>query len=1120
VPGPVKIIPARELTQLRTKQTKLMKINEKIGACRDIGRYRQILRIMKLAILIITVFLMQVSASSNAQITLHAKKESLRKVLKSISKQSGYDLVYTDQDLNKAIPVNLSLDNANIETALSACFEGQPLVYKILDKTVMVKKKETPSFLDNLVARFAAVDVRGVVVDGESGLALAGASVKVKGSGKATTTGSDGAFYLPGVDEKDVIVVSFIGYVAQELKAKKDLGDIRLEMASSDLQEVEINKGYYKTTKELNTGNISELKSEAISRQPITDALAALQGQVPGLFIQQTSGAPGRAFTVRLRGQNSISNGNDPLYILDGVPFNSTPLNRITGAAGSTASPFADINPSDIESIQVLKDADATAIYGSRGANGVILINTKKGAVGKTRVDANVYVGSGTVTRMRELLNTEEYLTMRRSAFKNDNVAIGASDYDLNGTFDVNKYTDWQKILIGGTGRLQDAQLAFSGGNNLTRYRLSGGYHNETTVFPGDNYTRKGYGLASFNHVSENSKLKFDFSGTYTGGQSKLPATDMAQFIFLAPNSPDIYTENGKLNFANNTWANPFIQIAYRNKEITSNLNTNANISYQIITGLEIRSNVGFNSVKLDASNIVPATSFNTEGQTAAQIALSRSHTFSTNNLRTYIIEPQISYSTSIFTGALDILIGSTYQETNQNVLSQTASNFVSDDLIENLTSATSIRTNENPITKYRYNAIYGRVGYTYKNRYVLNLTGRRDGSSRFGPGKQFGNFGAIGAAWLFGNEDFVKTNLDFISFGKLRGSIGSTGNDKLPDYRYLSTYMSYAFTYQGNNSLYPNQLTNPFFGWEKVNKIEAALDLSFFENKLSINATWYRNRTSNQLVGYSLPDITGFRIIQANLPAVVQNTGLEFEVAFKATKASVSWNTSINVSVPRSKLVSYPNLQGSSFASRFVIGMPIDTRQYFRFTGVDPATNLYTFEDKNADGKITNPQDLYPIRVGQDLFGGWSNTVSYKSLSLDVLISFAKQTGQVIPINSIPGMYSEGLGNQPKSILNNGYPQPLTQSFASPATTQLVSYLSSNGMFSDASYIRFRNVSLSYRLIENKRNINLARIFIQCQNLLTITNFKGLDPETARLGLLNTVPPVRMITAGLQFSL
>ena len=1074
---------------------------------------------MKLFIVVLILSL-NVSASVYSQkISLSYKNAPLREVLQSIRKQSGYNFLFNSSMLTIAKPVTVTVNEANIEETLNAIFMDQPFTYKLENKIITIRKKEEPGLFEKVKSFLKSITFSGKVVD-EEGAPLPGATVKA--NGKATLTNSKGEFSLSGVEEGTDVVISFIGYLPVTVKASRTYMNIRLERKAGDLNEVVINKGYYTTTKELNTGNVSTVSAVDLEKNPVSDPLLALEGRVPGLFIQQTSGAPGRSVTVRLRGQNSIANGNDPLYIIDGVPFNSNPLNMTslsTGAGGNT-SPLNDLNLNDIERIEVLKDADATAIYGSRGANGVILITTKKGRSGQSKIDVNIYTGGGKPDRKLDLLNTPEYLAMRQKAFDNDKATPASYDYDVNGTWDKNRYTDWQKVLIGGTAKVTDVQAALSGGNELTQFRLSGGYRSEGTVFAGDQKSTKGNGQVTITHTSENKKFQAVFSGGYIANLYRLPSVDLANNILLPPNAPALYDANGNLNWANGTFVNPLAATLQTYKETTNNLISNLALSYQIIPGLQLKSSFGYNRNELNQLRLIPLTSVNPATLIYySDPTLGRENDQSNSITSTWIIEPQVSYNKNIWRGKLDVLVGSTFQENAQKGLSQTGIGFSNDALIENLLGASIAVINQTTNSQYRYNALYSRISYNLEDKYILNLTGRRDGSSRFGPGKQFGNFGAIGAAWLFGKENFITQNLPFISFGKLRASIGSTGNDKLPDYQYLSTYSSYSTSYQGTNGLYPTQLTNPYYGWEKVNKIEAGIELGLLKDRINLNVSWYRNRTSNQLVGYSLPTVTGFDKIQANLPAVVQNKGIEIDLTtINFKNKNFSWESSFNIAVPRNKLVSFPNILASSYATKYAIGQSLFVNYLYQYTGINSSTGLYTFQDQNGDGNITFQKDRIPIFAGQDFYGGLNNTFKYKSWQLDVLLSFTKQTGRNFLFSVMPGIMS----NQPKGILTANNLQPFSQNYGGAFYPTNSLFNSSDATITDASFIRCKNVSLAWSFPHKWQQIRFikgGKIYMQCQNLFTITGYKGLDPETLGGGFV-TLPPLRMVTAGVQFSL
>ncbi|MCW3117504.1 MAG: hypothetical protein JWM28_1586, partial [Chitinophagaceae bacterium] len=762
----------------------------------------------------------------------------------------------------------------------------------------------------------------------------------------------------------------------------------------------------------------------------------------------------------------------------------------------------------------------ATAIYGSRGANGVVLITTKKGKAGQTAVDVNIYSGVGQVTRTLPLLNTQQYLAMRHEAFKNDGATPDPSyDYDITGAWDTTRYTDWQKVLIGGTAHFTNAQMSLSGGTANTQFRIGGGYSKQTTVFPGDYADEKASTHVNINHSSTDQKFKILFSAQYVYDYNVLPRTDFTGLIILAPDAPALYNSDGSVNFQNGTFSNPMVVALQKATATSNNLISNLNLSYQILPGLQLRSSFGYTHYEMNQSDQRPATAFY-----GPPIAARRENAFGNSAVNTWIIEPQISYNRKLGSGKLDVLIGSTVQRNQTNATGFDATNFLNDASIPNVAAAASLTTVGNDYSEYRYNALYARLNYNLEDKYIINLTGRRDGSSRFGPGKQFGNFGAIGGAWVFSKEKFIENELSFLSFGKLRASYGTTGNDQITNYQYLSAYANQGgLPYQGVTGLTPNRIANPYFAWEVNKKLEAALELGFLKDRINIEASYYRNRTGNQLVGYPLPAIDGFNTIQFNLPAVVQNTGLELTLnTVNVISKNFRWNSSFNISMPRNKLVSYPNIANSAYAGTYEVGQSLFIKNLYHSLGVDPQTGIYQFRDVNNDGQFSNPADLqFEKQLAQNYFGGFQNTFSYKQWSVDIFFQFVKQTGlSYLGSFDAPGMFNV---NQPDYVLSRWQKPGDNTNVAlfSPNYAQDPNFLlgQSNAIISDASFIRLKNLSISYSFPDKwKRGLSLknARIYLQAQNLFTITSYKGLDPETQ--GLL--LPPLRMITTGIQLSL
>lgn len=1069
---------------------------------------------------------MQVSAASLAQrLTLVQKNVTLKQLFTEVNKQTGYSIIWSVSQVRGNVQVDVNFKDTPLLEALDKCLENTNLAYTIENKTVVIREKDPTIAAKIRSALNLSLTVSARVLD-ESGQPLPGVTVKEKGTANGVVTDAKGLFALTVADDKAVIVFSFVGFEPLELAAK-DIASgssVTLKAAVNNLKEVVVNKGYYSVKQELNTGNVSSVEGEDIAKQPVSDPLMALEGRVSGLYISQASGVPGSQMSlIRLRGQNSISNGNNPLFIVDGVPFTGTSLtNSFTGGGAAFLSPFATLNPSDIESIEVLKDADATSIYGSRGANGVIIITTTKGRPYDTRINFSVSEGAGKVTRMLQLLNTQQYLGMRHSAFTNDGVTPSQSDYDVNGTWDTTRYTNWEKAFIGNTSHYSKEDLSVSGGNSNTQFLFGGAYNKQTTVFPGDYNDQLGSGHLQINNISNDKRLRISLSSYYTYDNNKLPNVDFTNYITLAPDAPNLYNPDGSLNWQNNSWANPFASLKRVAKATTDNFLSTLTASYDLTKDLKFSSVFGYNRVEMDQSIIIPISSYPPQ---YSGFPILRKNTLAANSLKTWNLEPQINYHKKVGGSQFDALVGSTFQENNQQSYSEIASNFPSDLLITNIAAASKITVVSNDKTVYRYNAIFGRFGYNLNDKYLLNLTARRDGSSRFGSGFQFGNFGSVGAGWLFSKEKFAIDHLQFLSFGKFRASYGVTGNDQISDYQYLSVYTPYDYPYQGVSGLYPSNISNPYYHWEVVKKLEFGTELGFFNDRIFLNLSYYRNRTNNQLVGYSLPTITGFSSIIANLPATIQNTGIEIEINTTNVSATdFKWSTSANISIPRNKLVSYPNLAGSSYANQYIIGESLYTRKLYHYTGINPETGIYSFRDVDNDGQITYPNDLTAEKqLTQDFFGGVKNSFSYKRLQLDLFFQFVKQTGYSnFYAFSLPGLVN---ANQPIGVLNSsengtvGTVQKFTQSYGTPAGQAYSLAHNSDAIITDASFIRLKNLSLSYELptfLESKINVHSLKFLLQCQNLITFTKYKGLDPETQLLSL----PPIKMITAGLQITL
>ncbi len=1121
----------------------------------------QLIKVMKLTVFLIILACLQVSAKVYSQISLSEKNTPLATVISVIQDQSGYSFFYKHK-LVENINISAELHNVTLQQALDKILDGQPLTYEVINKTVVIKEKDV-SFLDNLKnkikSELAQVTVKGQVTD-ETGQPMAGVNVREKGTQNGTTTDSKGTFTL-AVSSKDALVdFSYIGYETKELTVTElPIGvTIRLVASTTNLHEVVVDKGYYVERQELSTGAVSIVANKTITDQPVAEPMQTLEGQVPGLYIRQSSGFPGSYENILVRGVNSIANGNSPLIVIDGVPFGSVSLTPnmgpgggpLGGATGGGAlsdihlaggmSPFNTINPSDIESIEVLKDADATALYGSRGANGVILITTRKGRAGNTLVNFDLKQGVSKVGHFMDLMNTPQYLQMRHEAFALDGLPFPSitsdptdQNYDVNGGWDTTRYTNWQKQLIGGTAQYSDAQLSISGGSENTQFLVNSGFTRQTTVFPGDFADGKGSVNFNLTHSSVDKHFRMQLSAGYTYDHNSLPQFDFTSTaLTLAPDAPALYNANGTLNWqpigGASSWSNPLAPLLATTTALTNGLTSHGLLAYDILPGLTLQTNLGYTDQRLSQVTLVPDAS---QGPPDNTVSTNRTGYYGNSESTNWIIEPGLTYNRKAGKGKLNVYLGSEFDQSNSSSNGTRGKGYANDALISNPTNAATTQNLGYSTSLFRYNAVRARIGYTWEDKYLLNLTGSRDGSSRFGSSKQWGNFGSVGAGWIFSKETFVSDNASWLSFGKLRASYGITGSDQIGDYLYLSSYSSNSSTYQGNTGLSPSRIPNPYFGWEVDKKFDGGIELGFLKNRINVSVDYYDNRSGNQLVGYALPYTTGFSSVEYNLPAVVQNSGVEVTInTINIQSKDFKWTTAFNFTVASNKLLSYPGLATSSYAYYYTIGLPITSGKSLIAAGVNPADGLYQF--KSAAGGITeNPQlpaDLASIPSTLPKFdGGIGNSFSFKGLQLDVFIQFRKQLGY-----NYASTQADGFGqfnfNLPTSVIGNTWQKPgdntvygRLSTFNNADPNYYLSGFTSNFGLEDASFIRLKNVVLSYSLpktwIQNLKMQNL-RLFLQGENLLTLTHYQGLDPENALSGSTG-LPTLRTIVFGIHAS-
>jgi TonB-dependent starch-binding outer membrane protein SusC len=1093
---------------------------------------------MKLTAIFLLIGCMHLAAAGYSQgVTLKLKDAPLEKLFAEIKKQTGYVVFYDYTVLKEAKPITVDVKNVTLEQLLTESFKQQPLTFTLEGKTILVTRKIVDTKHIDKLNIALPIDVKGKVTN-EDGIPIAGANVLVKGTNKVVTTDGNGDFMITDVPDGAELEITFVGYERKIVTVRYGTPiNTSLAISSKEL-DVAIVQAYGITTRRLSTSNIARVSGNDIIKQPVSNPLATLQGRVPGLIITPTSGLNGAGIKIQIRGQNSLVQGSDPLFIIDGVPFSpgNNQLNQLSNATNMAGlntglSPFNLINPADIESIEILKDADATAIYGSQGANGVILITTRKGKAGKTKVNFNTYTGWSTVTKTNKLLNTQQYIQMRREAFSNDGITPSSNNAPDIFLWDTARYTDLSKLLIGGTARTTDAQLSVSGGSTNTQFFIGGGYHKETTVMPTDlSFSRASVHL-NLNHFTVDKKFAVSLSSIFGYNDNSLPITDLAGFTNYAPNMK-LYDSAGNLNWQENgisyrslgfgSYANPLAALKEKVSNKFRNLLTNLSFNYRITSDLNVKTSFGYNQIDGDEAKLSPTTSIDPFSNTLPYAS------FATSSVSSWIIEPQLEFSKSIAASKINILIGSTWRENKATNTSQFGSNYSSDLLLGSISGAGVVINNTNH-SQYKYAALFGRVNSVFNDKYIINITGRRDGSSRFGPQNRFNNFGAAGLAWIFSQENFFKSKMPFISYGKLRGSYGTTGNDQLGDYKFLDTWGSSPTTFQQSAILLPSGLFNPNLAWETNKKLEAALDLGLINDRILFSVAYFKNKSGNQLISYALPSQTGFPNISKNIDAVIQNKGLEFTLTSKIVQSSkLRWSTIVNLTVSRNRLIDFPGLATSSYANSYVIGKPLSVVKAYEFSGVNSSTGIYSIRDIDSNGIYNNLDRVALVNIEPVFYGGMQNLIEYNGFEIDIFFEFRKQTGVTnvgaVNTSGVPGV---AFKNQPEVVSNrwrkpgdNAEFQRLTTLTSTPVFLTAANLLPfSTGAYGNASYMRCKTLFIAYNLpatVISRMKLEKAKFYFQAQNLFVLTNYNGPDPEIQSFRIL---PPMKTMSIGIQFT-
>jgi TonB-linked SusC/RagA family outer membrane protein len=1116
----------------------------------------KLILIMKLTAIIVLICCLHVSASGySQQITLTEKNTPLKNVLQKLRKLSGYQLLYDAQLIEKSSPVTLTLTNVPIAFALEQIFSQQPFTFSIFDKTILVKEKLKEQHFQS--ESKVVMIINGTVKD-LNGNPLNLVSVRIKGGTKTTATNMEGQFSINAPDENTILVFSCVGFVTKELPAKQGMV-VQMEAELNKLNEMVV-VGYGSTRRKDLTGSVSSVNVNEVRDVPFMSIDNALAGKAPGVQVTKADGSPGGAVRIRIRGGASLLGTNDPLYVIDGIPtvisnnyingqsdivnpveaanYGEDFNNSVSGAFSRGLNNLAGLNISDIESIDILKDASATAIYGSKAANGVVIITTKKGKLNsKPLLSANYYVGFNKPIK-EKVLNAEQYKAGLREGANNyinerkrlnlsltTSAAKQALSIMNDPSFFGNADTDWLDLILK-TGVTQNADFALSGGGIGSRYYTSLNYTNQNGTIKGTDFTRLSGKINLDSEISKRLRLITNLNFGYT--KNNITNGVYGQALTAPPtfspyNSDGSYSNLGLLSSDYRGYQNPLAVIAGTNRAKDYTLMGSVSAEYDILKDLKFKSTLSVNYGAYNQLNYVP--SFveigGFYGREGSQGGLG---TQASSNSLSSFIENTLTWNKEFNDDhRLNVLAGTSWENNKTDFFSATGRGFPDDFILNNLGSASTAVSvkGANPASQSSLLSFYIRANYVFKDKYLLTFTGRSDASSKFSPANQVGYFpsGAIG--WRISQENFLK-GVKWIDEIKIRASMGKTGTQSIGDHLWRTLYAPDA--YADRNALVPNQLGNANIKWEATSQQDLGLDFSFFKGRLGGTFGYYNKVTDGALLNLTPAPSSSYSSVIYNI-AKIRNRGVELDLHgdFVRTKG-FSWNGAINISRNISKVI---NIDGGPFS------IPNDRNALNLGTSIvkegEPLGLLY---GRVAKGVIKTPQQLedykkaFPywnvfnrlLNIGdmsyeiedsfwkQDIighaapkfFGGYTNTFSYKNFSLISLFTFS-YGGDLIYQKDVSDMGFNSLPNKGIRVLdhysesNTGSERPRYVFNDTPFLTNLNVY--------DASYLKLKSLTLGYnvsqKILKKLRMSNLS-VYATGTNIFTVTNYPGPDPEVS----------------------
>ncbi|MCC6307172.1 MAG: TonB-dependent receptor [Chitinophagaceae bacterium] len=959
---------------------------------------------------------------------------------------------------------------------------------------------------------WAQTSVKGTVTDAKSSLPVPNASITIRSTNLGTSSDADGNFKIDA-PKNAVLVITAVGYKTQEVSAASEL---KVQLIPSDalkLEEVVVVGFGSKIKKDL-TGNIAKVRGADVQQMPVANLDQAIQGRAAGVFVESQSGKVGEGIKVLIRGSSSISASNDPLYVIDGVPISTSSY---------SGNPLADININDIESFDILKDASAAAIYGSRAANGVVLITTKKGKAGKTNFQVNFQYGSNKPTHYRGFLNAKEYVDLIREASINSDHIEGVDPLDptqYSGSWlqfaerRLTRYsgwsnwrtletnTNWEKLAFNQNAHTGGVDMSATGGNDKTKFYVSLAYINQDGILVGNDLQRYSGRI----NLEQIASAKFKFGANLSLSQTKMGrvavdnefATPL-QMVALSPITP-LRDQDGKLyNTPVTTYRNPYVDykeghytaLIYRNiGSIYGQYNLNSNLFFRSEFGADIQNQ---NDDEFYGFNTTYGTGTNGYGQSS----WFRSITYNTNNYFSY-------KKTFADKHDIDAVLGTSFQKYQSEYANVYGEQFPVEDL-QKLASAGLIKGGTSVASNSSFLSYFARANYKFSNKYLFSVSGRVDGSSVFGKNNRYGFFPAISAGWILSEESFMKS-IPVISYLKLRGSWGLTGNaDGFGDFAHMGLWGG--SSYNGVGGLIPTQLANPDLKWEKSNQTDFGLDFGLFNNRLSGEIDYYNRKTEDLIYNVPVPGNSGFTFKTVNVGAML-NKGWEFVInSDNIVSGGLKWSTGLNISLNKNKITKLDGEQtllagnDGRYLNSLIVGESIGVFYGPKFAGVDPDNGdaLYYKQDGSTTNDYNEAGNFIVGNPNPDLLLGVNNTLKFKGFDFSVL--FQGVFGNQIQ-NGAGGFMSasfDWFDNQTREQLDR-WQKPGDKTNVPQLRLAYGNGIGASSRYVyDGDYLRLKNISLGYSLpktLINRFKLSSLRVYVTAVNLLTFTKYPGWDPE------------------------